>query len=619
MTSEKPYNSHLCTFMGREANLEILLPYIEGALFNNAVDNYWFIDMTRKRSDHELIKKESARLNELFPGRVHLYNSEERAKIIDDPEKIAEVSSDWSVFYKFLLKFKDNDIIAKCDDDTYFIDIATLAAAFELRWNNKKPFLMHANAINNGVCAYHQNKKGIWKDQETKTYPPGGLSGPLFAHPEVACSHHKKFTQDMIANPANIDKYKLKDNIQFCNRVSINFIFMLGKDRKALSKITRQDEYDTSVKIPQQQNRPNMLIGDFIMAHHTYGNQEPTMEKLKTDQGYKKLKNKLKPATTKVEPLDISTKVNAVSTIGGEGGLLGRSWVESDTYVLRNPENGEFISLSDDIQEAKHGDMLKRKFSRTNNIKEATLFNIKEGKVESIWIENSAHILKCPDEELVKSGKAGLCFPNLGMSGKAMYLTNKVLAKKSGKFMTIKSSLDKSLNLAPKTVPEKMLKERPEDAKKLLSMNHFTRDTEFKWEAISMKDFVNLVIPINIKRCKNKKLSNDCTTASSKIEGLPDLIPSIDFIWNIGQYIWEFIPTKKENTYLIKLIADDKPDLYLSYNKKQDKVLTTSSKDEWIIEKQFLKHRASGKYLNIQNGEVKLLPKKSKLVMCPQK
>ncbi len=83
--------------------------------------------------------------------------------------------------------------------------------------------------------------------------------------------------------------------------------------------------------------------------------------------------------------------------------------------------------------------------------------------------------------------------------------------------------------------------------------------------------------------------------------------------------MWEFIPTKKENTYLIKLIADDKPDLYLSYNKKQDKVLTTSLKDEWIIEKQFLKHRASGKYLNIQNGEVKLLPKKSKLVMCPQK
>mgnify|MGYP003351803060 CR=1 FL=1 len=56
--------------MGREANLRILLPYIEGALLNEAIDNYWFIDMTRKRSDHELIKKESERLNKI--GRAHV-------------------------------------------------------------------------------------------------------------------------------------------------------------------------------------------------------------------------------------------------------------------------------------------------------------------------------------------------------------------------------------------------------------------------------------------------------------------------------------------------------------------------------------------------------------------
>ena len=74
---------------------------------------------------------------------------------------------------------------------------------------------------------------------------------------------------------------------------SINFIFMLGRDRKELSKITSQDEYDTSCKYAAAKNRPNLLIGDFIMAHHTYGNQEPTMEKLKTDIGYKKLLNKV--------------------------------------------------------------------------------------------------------------------------------------------------------------------------------------------------------------------------------------------------------------------------------------------------------------------------------------
>ena len=153
MENKKEFTSHLCTFMGREANLKILIPYIDSALKLGAVDNYWFIDMTRKRSDHELIKKLSAELNDKYPGRVHLYNSEERGKIIDDEEKLKEATKSWETFYKFLTRFNDNDIIAKCDDDTYYIDVETLKAAYEFRWNNKKPYLMHANAINNGLAA----------------------------------------------------------------------------------------------------------------------------------------------------------------------------------------------------------------------------------------------------------------------------------------------------------------------------------------------------------------------------------------------------------------------------------------------------------------------------------
>ena len=80
---DKQYTTHLCTFMGRESNLEILLPYIESCLKHDAVDNYWFVDMTRKRSDHELIRREQQRLNKLYPGRVHMHNHEARGAMID--------------------------------------------------------------------------------------------------------------------------------------------------------------------------------------------------------------------------------------------------------------------------------------------------------------------------------------------------------------------------------------------------------------------------------------------------------------------------------------------------------------------------------------------------------
>ena len=41
MENKKEFTSHLCTFMGREANLKILIPYIDSALKIGAVDNYW--------------------------------------------------------------------------------------------------------------------------------------------------------------------------------------------------------------------------------------------------------------------------------------------------------------------------------------------------------------------------------------------------------------------------------------------------------------------------------------------------------------------------------------------------------------------------------------------------
>lgn len=609
--------------MGREANLEILLPYIEGALLNEAIDNYWFIDMTRKRSDHELIKKESKRLNNMFPGRVHLYNSEQRAKIIDDPDKIAEVSSDWSVFYSFLNRFGDNDIIAKCDDDTYFIDISTLRAAFDLRWENKKPYLMHANAINNGVCAYHQSQKGIWNHKEIKMYPPGGLSGPMFSHPEVACAHHKKFTSDMNSNPKNIDKYKLGKNIQFCNRVSINFIFMLGKDRHELSKIASQDEYDTSAKYPQREDRPNLIIGDFIMAHHTYGNQEPTMERLKTHVGYEKLRDKLKPATTEVEHQSICDEVNTTTTIKSKGVTLARAWVEKESFTIKDPNTGLYLAINTieypEFGRGKNGNIQeKRRMGRTDDIKQACVFNVDE-KHNTIDLHNTSTCLKPTDTDKDKS----LLFPQPKMTGQANYLEAKVnLQRTRGNKAKIVS---KGHVLQPNVVSEGLYKNNPDAAIKQETFNFYMKNHDnFEWEIDSLQPFVNTVIPINIKRPNKKdfmKYVNDLTIATTPVPGIPDCITLKELIWMVKDYIWEFVPTNKDDTYHIKLIADDKPDMYLHYHKGKDQVIT-GAKQEWkFIDKKpkYLQHVQTGMYLDVQDGVVTMSKKMSELAMCPQK
>ena len=615
MENNKPYTSHLCTFMGREANLKILIPYIDSALKIGAVDNYWFIDMTRKRSDHELIKKLSAELNDKYPGRVHLYNSEERGKIIDDKVKLAEATKSWETFYKFLTRFNDNDIIAKCDDDTYYIDVETLKAAYEFRWNNKKPYLMHANAVNNGLTAYHANKKGVWKDKESSVYPTGGLTGPLFSHPEIACKHHEQFTKDMCANRDNINKYKLGKNIQFCNRVSINFIFMLGKDRHELSKITYQDEYDTSCKYPQRENRPNVIIGDFTMAHHTYGVQEPIMEELKTHIGYEKLCEKLNSGDIEFENKPIGTKLNATTTIAAKGKMLAKAWVQDNSWLLKNPNTGEYLSLEHKelVNKENNTIALKTNISRSEKVKDACIFNIDFNKDECVTINNSMMMLKLSD-------KPELTFP-IYQFFQAGYLKNKIKSIRKGNKVIFKHP-SKNLYINPKLPPENLLKNDPEAYNKMYKFIVW-EEKEFEWELQKVGNYHNHVIASGIKRPKNfHRVANDETTATSFIEDLPDNNCPREWIWMVKDYVWEMIPSAKENIYKIKLIADDKPDMYLTYQQGQDKLITGGGDEFEFIDKapKYLKHVKTGKYVNVtDDGQVILQPNLAELAMCPQR
>lgn len=597
MSSE--YKTHLCTFMGREANLNILLPYIDTCLKLNAVDNYWFIDMTRKRSDHEFIKQASKELNDKYPGRVHLYNSEARAKIIDDGEAIKKASNDWSVFYKFLLKFTDNDIIAKCDDDTYYIDVETLKAAFEYRWKNKRPYLMHANAINNGVTAYHQRKRNIWKGDKETLYPIGGLTGPLFAHPEVACAHHDQFATDMLKDRNNINKYKLKDNIHFTNRVSINFIFMLGSDRHGLSKITRQDEYDTSCKYPQAEDRPNIIIGDFTMAHHTYGVQEPVMEELKTHIKYQKLSEKLNNNDVEYKHKNITDTYKTTSTIKIGKQYLARAWVENNSYCLQDPKTQLYISIKNVDANNPNGKFLKTRWGSSTDIKDACIFNIDMKSPNCIWINNSIQIIRHPDKDKDQEA-AGMGYTFF----QGLYTKSKLHVTKNGDSVKIKPLGKDEYTLSPAVLPDKI----PLDDNRR-SLLFWSKKNDFNWTLVPVHQFNNQVIPMTIHRPKDWfDNTNDETHAVSNIGSLPDNKAPRDYIWMVKDYIWEFI-SKGNDEYVIKLIADDKSDLYLGKIGKTQAVGTVGAPQKWRLVKNKLQHVPTKKNIGIESNGVILSDK----------
>ena len=596
MTRE--YTSHLCTFMGREANLKILLPYIETCLRIGAVDNYWFVDMTRKRSDHELIKREQTRLNEMFPGRVHMHNHEARGKMIDCEETIKNNSNDWGVFYSMLEQFGDDDIIAKCDDDTYYIDVETLRAAFDFRWKHQQPYLMHANAINNGITAYHQKKiKDIWSHEEVDMYPVGGLTGPLFSHPEIPCDHHRQFATDLIKDPENIEKYKLNDNIHFTNRVSINFIFMLGKDRHTLKNITRQDEYDTSCKYPQRENRPNMIIGDFTMAHHTYGVQEPRMEQEQTHVPYQQLSDKLNGPDVHYTHREINQQYNNVGTIQTtRGTYLTKSWVKNNSYCLQDPHTNLYISLEHHEVENANGKFLKSKWSSTLDFKHACVFNIDIDNENCLWINNSIQLIRHPDrlDKIKQAAMMGFTF----FQG---------LYKKSK--MSVTMTDDDQCTIKP-VGKDYWLSAHKAGANIPLDhqsrKNLFWQQQPFTWRMIPVHGHHDHVIDTTIVRPDEfTRYTNDETHATCNLPTLPDNHAPKDYVWSVKDYVWEFIKLDNGNHY-IKLVADDQPEMFLT--KLGNDMIGVGQPDEWIVENQHIKHVQTGMYIHVneQTSQVML-------------
>lgn len=548
--------------MGREENLTVLLPYIITALDFNAIDNYWMIDMTRNVSDHLYVREQFHKLNSRFPNRVHLHNSEDRSKIITNPDKLNNTIGRWGVFYNFLRRFNNNDVIAKCDDDICYIDVCSLHAAFELRWLNKQPFIMHANCINNGVCVYHQSQHGIWSDDRLREYPAGGLTGPLFSEPAIARDLHNTFVDDLIENQQNLTKYKLQKNIHFCNRVSINFIFMLGQDINSISKIDKQDEYQISCKLPQSQDRTNLLIGDFIVSHYAYGCQQQLLKDTNIIDKYQKLSNTINNDITRSRG-SITQQVNKVTTLRLGDHYYIKPWVKKNTTIIQDLNTNEFICIQNKLVTVDGEQTMRSFLSTTRQIKKACMFNLNVDEIEPIYLNNSASILSTP----LNSNHTGFvpCRP----------ISQFFQKNKNTNSFKFEKCRDGTYVIRPDNSPGLCL------CKTANKLYYSARPT--RWRLINVSKCENDLILGTIVRNNDDLISNDVTYITCDDHLLPDENILREWKWMISGYIWEVIELDKDN-YKLKLVADDAPDMYLNYCNKREQLYIDKKEMKWTLE-----------------------------------
>jgi hypothetical protein len=166
-----------------------------------------------------------------------------------------------------------NDIFLKCDDDIVYFDLSRLRDFIAFRKENPQYFLVGANVVNNGACAYFQQTSGaIPSDVGAFELPPDGFCGSLWSSGAMAESLHDLF----LKNPAAF-ACEGHEPIIWNKRMSINFVSWLGADLVHIPDIMADDEHELCYGVRKRARKANCIYQRFVASHLSFWKQDAQM------------------------------------------------------------------------------------------------------------------------------------------------------------------------------------------------------------------------------------------------------------------------------------------------------------------------------------------------------
>lgn len=175
-----------------------------------------------------------------------------------------------------------DDVFLKCDDDIVFFDLQRLAEFIAFRKAHPEYFLVSANVVNNGVCAHFQQQDGIIPaDLMECELPAGGLCGSIWSEGAKAEALHDFFLTDPGAFLRSGS-----EPVVWNQRISINFIALLGRDLVHIPDIMADDEHDLCYGVRKRARKANCIYPGFVAAHLSFWRQDQDMQLGRLLEGY---------------------------------------------------------------------------------------------------------------------------------------------------------------------------------------------------------------------------------------------------------------------------------------------------------------------------------------------
>ena len=251
----------MTTFAGRQDRMAILVAYVLEALRRGLVDEYHVWNYARTPNDRVWVDSLAGH----HPGiRV-----------------MAPQGKPFDAYYDHYRQQDHGDaVFIKVDDDIVYIDLDQLQSFITYRQQDQETFLLSANVVNNGVCAYFQQQSGVLPaDFPRMPYPPAGMYGLLWERADLATRLHEVFLHAP-------HSFGYPGTTRAPDRLSINFISYLGRDLDLIHGLRGDDEDMLSVKIPQATGRANLIHNPFVVSHLSFYSQDPGMDRQALLQAY---------------------------------------------------------------------------------------------------------------------------------------------------------------------------------------------------------------------------------------------------------------------------------------------------------------------------------------------
>jgi hypothetical protein len=175
-----------------------------------------------------------------------------------------------------------DSVILKCDDDIVYFDLDKLEEFVAFRRSRREFFMVSANVVNNGVCAFFQQRAGVIPAEEGMfELPPNGLCGSLWNDGGKAERLHRLF----LNRPSRFTAAG-GGPIRWNQRISINFVALLGEDLGFVPDVMADDEHDLCYGVRKRAKKHNCIFPPFVASHLSFWKQDASMDVQEIIRGY---------------------------------------------------------------------------------------------------------------------------------------------------------------------------------------------------------------------------------------------------------------------------------------------------------------------------------------------